>query len=104
MGGAIAVGLLAFQFARTLTASLLGEPLRLPSANRVNRRLLRGGLLFGVGWGIAGLCPGPALMALGSGEIKAVLFVATMLAGMGLFEVFEWRARLASSIDTHAPY
>ena len=43
-------------------------------------------------------------MALGSGEIKAVLFVATMLAGMGLFEVFDWRARLASSIDTHAPY
>ena len=103
MGGAIAVGLVAFRFARRRTSSFLGEAMRLPTGNRVDRRLLTGSVLFGVGWGIAGFCPGPALVALGMGETKAVLFVAAMLVGMGLFEVFEWRARLASPIGTHAP-
>ena len=104
MGGAIAVGLVAFRFARRRTSSFLGEAMRLPTGNRVDRRLLTGSVLFGVGWGIAGFCPGPALVALGMGETKAVLFVAAMLVGMGLFEVFEWRARLASPIGTHAPH
>ena len=104
MGGAIAVGLVVFRFARRRTASFLGEAMRLPTGNRVDRRLLTGSVLFGVGWGIAGFCPGPALVALGMGETKAVLFVAAMLVGMGLFEVFEWRARLASPIGTHAPH
>jgi len=52
-----------------------------------------GGLLFGVGWGVAGFCPGPALVALGMGETKAFVFVAAMLAGMGLYEVLERRRR-----------
>ena len=104
MGGAIAVGLVAFRFARRRTSSFFGEAMRLPTGNRVDRRLLTGSVLFGVGWGIAGFCPGPALVALGMGETKAVLFVAAMLVGMGLFEVFEWRARLASPIGTHAPH
>ena len=103
MGGAITVGLIAFQFVRRRTLSLLGEAIRLPTANRIDRRLLAGGVLFGVGWGIAGFCPGPALVALGMGEIKAVVFVTAMLAGMGLFEVFERRARSASWVATHAP-
>ena len=103
MGGAIAVGLVVFRFARRRTASFLGEAMRLPTANRIDRRLLTGSVLFGVGWGIAGFCPGPALVALGMGETKSVLFVAAMLVGMGLFEVFEWRARLTSPIGTHAP-
>ena len=102
MGGAITVGLIAFQFARRRTSSLLGEAMRLPTANCIDRRLLAGGLLFGVGWGIAGFCPGPALVALGMGEIKAVVFVAAMLAGMGLFELLERRARSASRVGTHA--
>ena len=104
MGGAIAVGLVAFQLARRRTSSLLGEAMRLPTGKLIDRRLLTGSLLFGVGWGIAGFCPGPALLALGLGETKAVLFVAAMLVGMGLFEAFEWRARLASPIGTHAPH
>ena len=104
MGGAIAVGLVAFGVARRRTASLFGGVMRLPTGNRIDRRLLTGSGLFGVGWGIAGFCPGPALLALGLGETKAVLFVAAMLVGMGLFEVFEWRARLAAPIGTHAPH
>lgn len=50
-----------------------------------------GSLLFGIGWGIAGFCPGPALVALGLVEQKAMVFVAAMLAGMGLFELFDRR-------------
>ena len=91
MGGAVAVGLLAFAVARRRTISLLGAPLRLPDSRAIDRRLIGGGLLFGIGWGIAGFCPGPALVALGMGELKAAAFVAAMLAGMGLFSLLERR-------------
>jgi uncharacterized membrane protein YedE/YeeE len=91
MAGAIAVGAVAFAFARNRTVSLIGLQMRLPSATHIDRRLVGGGLLFGIGWGIAGFCPGPALVALGMGEHKAVVFVAAMLAGMGLFQLLERR-------------
>ena len=93
MGGAVAVGLIAFRFARGRNVSLLGENMRLPIADRIDRRLLGGGLLFGIGWGIAGFCPGPAIVALGMGAPKVLAFVAAMLAGMGIFEFVERRAR-----------
>lgn len=93
MAGAIAVGLPAFAVARRRDATLLGLPLRLPTASAIDRRLLGGSLLFGAGWGLAGFCPGPALVALGMGELKAVVFVAAMLAGMGLFELLERRGK-----------
>ncbi len=63
--------------------------MQLPSARQIDRRLVLGSLLFGVGWGIAGFCPGPALVALGMGERKAMVFVAAMLAGMLVFEMVE---------------
>lgn len=93
MAGAIAVGLVAFRAARGRTQSVLGAPMNLPTARHVDRRLVAGGLTFGVGWGLAGFCPGPALVALGMGEAKAVVFVAAMLVGMGLFELRERAAR-----------
>jgi hypothetical protein len=89
MAGAIAVGAIAFALAGKRSASLLGLQMRLPTATRVDRRLVIGSLLFGVGWGIAGFCPGPALVAVGMGSPQAVLFVAAMLVGMGLFELVE---------------
>ena len=55
----------------------------------IDRRLVGGSLLFGVGWGLAGFCPGPGLVALGMGEVKALVFVVAMLAGMGVFELIE---------------
>ncbi len=94
MGGAIAVAVVAFTLAKRRSVSLLGEPMLLPTATAIDRRLLLGSLAFGVGWGVAGFCPGPALVAVGLGEIKAMVFVAAMLAGMGLFEVLERRARV----------
>ena len=91
MAGAIAVGAIAFAIARTRTASLLDAPMKLPSEQRIDRRLLAGALVFGVGWGIAGFCPGPALVAIGMGSAKALVFVVAMLAGMGIFQIAEKR-------------
>ena len=93
MAGAIAVGALAFAFARRRTRTLLGDALQWPTATAIDRRLVGGSLLFGAGWGLAGFCPGPALVALGVGEPKAIAFVLAMLAGMGLFELIEARRR-----------
>ncbi len=95
MAGAIAVGMVAFIVARRRTVSLLGAEMRLPGARHIDRRLVVGGMLFGVGWGIAGFCPGPGLVALGMGEVKALVFIAAMLAGMGIFEWLERPKRLS---------
>ena len=92
MGGAVAVGVLAFYAAGKRARSVLGLPMPQPARKTFDRRCMFGSLAFGVGWGLAGFCPGPALVALGSGQIKAVVFVAAMLAGMALFELIE-RAR-----------
>ncbi|PZP35638.1 MAG: transporter [Roseateles depolymerans] len=91
MAGAIAVGLGAFALAKRRERSLLGEPMRLPTARAIDRRLVGGSLLFGVGWGLVGLCPGPALVLLGRGELKALGFVAAMVAGMALVEWLDRR-------------
>lgn len=92
MAGAIALALLPFVWARRRSYSLLGAPLQLPVKRALDRRLLGGSLLFGIGWGIAGICPGPAVAILLSGHWQVLVFVAAMLAGMALFEVFERRA------------
>lgn len=86
MIGAIAVSAIAFFIAGKRKVSMLGVPMKLPDSRAINCRLMGGGLLFGVGWGIAGFCPGPAVVALGMGEMKALVFAAAMLAGMGVVE------------------
>ena len=89
MGGAILVGAIAFRLAGKRARSLLGEPIRLPTATVIDRRLVLGSLAFGAGWGLAGYCPGPALASLATGDMKPVLFTVAMLAGMGIFEVLD---------------
>lgn len=89
MAGAIAVGSLAFFFARRTRRSLLGLPMQLPASTTITPRLVLGSAAFGIGWGLAGFCPGPALVALGAGYPKAVGFVAAMVAGMTVFELLE---------------
>lgn len=93
MGGAIAVGLLAFTWAKKRTTSFLGEPMQLPTATVVDRQLLIGATLFGVGWGLAGFCPGPAVMNLVTGHAEVWLFVAAMLAGMWLQHLWARRSQ-----------
>lgn len=93
MGGAILVGVGAFAVAQRRTRTFLGGAFDLPDASHVDRRLVVGSLVFGVGWGLAGFCPGPALVSLGAGQAKAVVFVLAMLAGMAVFELAERLAR-----------
>ncbi len=93
MGGAILVGLGAFALAKRRTHSFFGGAMALPKSSDIDRRLILGSLTFGVGWGIAGFCPGPALVSLGAGQPKAIVFVLAMLAGMLLYEFAQGRGR-----------
>ena len=88
MGGAIGLGVMVFARAAKRQRSWSGSPMEIPSNRSIDFRLVLGGLLFGTGWGIAGFCPGPALVALGSGMGAAGVFVGAMLAGMGLHDKF----------------
>ena len=91
MGGAILVGFFAFLIAKNRTLSFIGAEMKLPTASAIDSRLLTGNALFGAGWGVAGFCPGPGLVALGMGESKALVFVAAMLVGMVIFSWLEKR-------------
>ena len=100
MGGAIAVGIFAFALAKKRTRSVLGGAMHLPSAKDIDRRLVIGSLVFGAGWGLAGFCPGPAIVSAGAGQPKALVFVLAMLAGMWLFEMAERMSHRTPSTQT----
>ncbi len=87
MGGAIAVGTFAFRLAHLRARPVLGGAMHLPTSRDLSKPLILGSLAFGIGWGLAGFCPGPALVSLGTGAPKAYVFVLAMLAGMGLYEL-----------------
>jgi len=89
MGGAVAIASLAFALARRRNRSYLGLAINLPTSQIIDKHLVLGSLAFGIGWGMAGICPGPALVLLGSGHAKAVVFTGSMLLGMGIFEVLQ---------------
>jgi uncharacterized membrane protein YedE/YeeE len=91
MGGAIAVGLFAFAAATKRSASWTGSRMEIPENRTIDLRLVLGGVVFGIGWGIGGFCPGPAIVALGSGMGSAAVFVVAMLAGMVLYD--KWGSR-----------
>jgi uncharacterized protein len=82
MAGAILVGFFAFALARRRTQAFLGDAMQLPQRRDVDAGLVGGSIAFGIGWGLAGFCPGPALVSFGSGQDKAAVFVVAMLAGM----------------------
>ncbi len=98
MGGAIAVGFFAFALARKRTTSFLGGAMRLPSFQQIDKPLVIGALLFGAGWGLAGFCPGPALVSVAAGQTKAAFFVVFMLLGMLGFELWDRRVRQAHPV------
>jgi uncharacterized membrane protein YedE/YeeE len=91
MAGAVAVSAAAFAFMKKRTRTLLGAPVLLPTPRRIDKRLILGSLVFGVGWGLAGICPGPALVLAGTGSAKGLIFLVAMIAGNGIFEFFEKR-------------
>ena len=86
MGGAILVGFFAFALAGRRGTTFLGGALHLPQRRDIDNRLVLGSLVFGVGWGLAGFCPGPALVSFASGVDKAAIFVAAMLGGMVIYQ------------------
>ena len=63
--------------------------MQIPHSRVIDRRLVLGSLAFGIGWGMAGICPGPALVLLGSGSAKGIVFVGAVLLGMGIFAMLE---------------
>src|SRR5271166_5270916 len=85
MGGAVAVAFVAFRVAARRPKTLSGEPFHLPVAKTIDARLVGGSLLFGVGWGLVGLCPGPAIVDIGFLDARAALFVLAMAVGMALY-------------------
>ena len=91
MGGAIAVGLIAFTVAKKRTKSFLGLPMNLPTSRIIDKRLIIGSLIFGIGWGLVGICPAPAFVLLGTGSLKGIVFLVAMLIGMAIFEYFDTR-------------
>lgn len=93
MAGAVGVGLLGLAFDPGRTRSTLGLPMRMPTSTAIDRRLVIGALAFGSGWGLAGFCPGPALVAVGAGSTEAFVFTGAMVAGMGIFELISGRAQ-----------
>ncbi len=94
MGAAVLVGLPTFWYAKTRAQSLSGDAFQWPSSRVIDRRLIGGSLAFGAGWGLAGLCPGPALVTAASGNLMAILFVAAMLVGFfGFAQIEQWRSQ-----------
>lgn len=96
MGGALAVTMPGYRLVFGRARPLWEGAFRLPQAREIDRSLLGGSALFGVGWGIAGFCAGGALPALGTGRIEVVVFVAAMAGGIVLARLLQRRAaRLA---------
>ena len=89
MGGAIFIGVFSFKYIVKREKTLLGGSLHLSNEKSINKRLIFGSLIFGLGWGVAGFCPGPALVSLGMGSLKGALFVIAMLAGMLVFKLVQ---------------
>lgn len=91
MLAAIGVAIGPLSWARRQPRSMLGNPMQLPVKRELDPRLIGGSLLFGIGWGIAGICPGPAVAILLTGHWQIIVFMAAMLAGMLLFTALENR-------------
>jgi uncharacterized protein len=102
MGGGLVVAAVSYFATRNRAASLLGEPMQIPSNSAIDARLIGGSLLFGAGWGLAGVCPGPAIVNLGFLSGPAAVFVAAMMIGMALYEFSNRAADARRSITVDA--
>lgn len=103
MLGAISVGFFAFRAAQQRGHTLLAAPLHLPASRVIDRRLILGSLLFGFGWGLAGLCPGPGLVLAASGYSAGIIFVTAMLLGMAVFDWLEKYHQTDSKLNDRQP-
>jgi len=83
LGGAVAVGFIAFRVILKRPAPAFAEKYDLPTKTAIDLRLIGGAVLFGIGWGLIGLCPGPAIASLAYGNLESVWFLIAMAAGLG---------------------
>jgi uncharacterized membrane protein YedE/YeeE len=98
MGGAVVVGLAAFGVAKRRTTALNGEPMRTPASRAIDSPLVVGSLIFGIGWGLAGICPGPGIVDVGYLKPRALVFVAAMMIGMLAHRLVGLRLRAPATI------
>lgn len=89
MGGGLAVAIVGVQWARRQRKSWVGDEIEIPTKTKVTSKLVIGAMLFGIGWGLVGICPGPSIVLLGTGHWQAYVFAAAMLAGMLVFQWLE---------------
>ena len=89
MGGGLIVAIIGVQLAKRQQTSWIGTLIELPSKTSVNKKLLIGAMLFGVGWGLVGICPGPGIVLLGTGQWQAYVFIPAMIVGMLVYQWFE---------------
>ena len=89
MGGGLIVAIIGVQLAKRQQTSWIGTLIELPSKTSVNKKLLIGAMLFGIGWGLVGICPGPGIVLLGTGQWQAYVFIPAMIVGMLIYQWFE---------------
>lgn len=89
MGGGLLVAIVGVQLAKRQQTSWIGIKIELPSKTTINKKLLNGAMLFGIGWGLVGICPGPGIVLLGTGQWQAYVFIPAMIVGMLIFQWLE---------------
>lgn len=87
MAGALLVTTVSFRFINAIKKPLCSDAFQLPKAQKIDMKLIAGSALFGIGWGLAGICPGPAVAALAFGSKEILIFFLSLLAGMMIYEV-----------------
>ena len=90
MLGAISIAYFSFKIARKRKLTYMGLPIILPKTNTIDTRLIFGSVTFGIGWGLAGYCPGPGITSILTGHIEPILFVIAMVSGMLIYEILEY--------------
>ena len=89
MGGGLVVAIVGVQFAKRQQSSWIGTLIEMPTKTTINKKLLIGAMLFGIGWGLVGICPGPGIVLLGTGQWQAYVFIPAMIIGMLVYQWLE---------------
>ncbi len=89
MGGGLIVALIGVQIAKRQQNSWIGTLIEMPNKTAINKKLLIGAMLFGIGWGLVGICPGPGIVLLGTGQWQAYVFISAMIIGMLIYQWLE---------------
>ena len=89
MGGGLAVAIVGVQLAKRQKTCWIGTLIEMPTKTTINKKLLIGAMLFGIGWGLVGICPGPGIVLLGTGQWQAYVFIPAMIIGMLVYQWLE---------------